>query len=136
LKNKGFERNTRQREIVLDELMKAKDHPTAAMLYERVRAQLPRISLGTVYRNLERLTRAGEIRRLDLAGAETRFDADTSRHYHVRCTECGRLDDVHEITGDLVGERFAELGGYRITGYQLEFRGICPTCRAQADDTS
>jgi Fur family ferric uptake transcriptional regulator len=129
MKNNGFQRKTRQREVILDELRHAKDHPTAAQLYKRVRSRVPRISLGTVYRNLERLAQAVEVRRLDLGGAETRFDADLSPHDHIRCLACGRLDDLHENQYGLSGDTPRELGGYAVEDYRLEFRGLCPTCR-------
>jgi len=53
------QRNTRQRQVVLEELRKLTSHPTAAELYEITRARLPKISLGTVYRNLEVLAENG-----------------------------------------------------------------------------
>ena len=80
-----FQRVTRQRRVILEELRKLTSHPTAPALYEVVRRRLPRISLGTVYRNLELLARAGFIQRLDLQGAEARFDGNPEHHYHVRC---------------------------------------------------
>jgi Fur family ferric uptake transcriptional regulator len=134
MKNTGFQRQTRQRSVILDELRRAHDHPTARELYERVQIRLPRISLGTVYRNLERLHEAGMIRKLEYAGQETRVDGDLEHHYHIRCTRCHRLDDVPEITSDLVGQRFEELGGYRVTGHRLEFQGLCPDCRNETGE--
>jgi Fur family ferric uptake transcriptional regulator len=129
----GFKRKTRQREVILEELHRVKDHPTAGELHERVRARLPRISLGTVYRNLERLAGAGEVNKLEFAGTETRFDAVTKPHYHVRCTACGAVDDVKEIEEELIGGSFRELGGYLVQSYRLEFLGLCPNCRRTAD---
>ena len=52
-------RMTRQREVILDELRKLHSHPTADGLYTRVRRRLRRISLGTVYRNLEVMAEGG-----------------------------------------------------------------------------
>ena len=67
---KEFQRNTKQRQVILEELQKVTSHPTAAGLYDIVRLRLPKISLGTVYRNLERLASAGTIRKLELGGAQ------------------------------------------------------------------
>ena len=58
-------RMTRQRGIILEELRKINTHPSADEIYERVRKHLPRISLGTVYRNLEILSELGEIQKLE-----------------------------------------------------------------------
>ncbi len=124
-----FPRNTRQRELILAELRKSLAHPTAAELYDLVRRRLPKISLGTVYRNLDLLARMGIIQRLEMAGAETRFDGAVRPHDHIRCAGCGRIDDVTGPPVDLAPERGRELGGYQVLGHRLEFVGLCPQCR-------
>ena len=124
-----FQRVTRQRRVILEELRKLSSHPTAPALHEMVRRRLPRISLGTVYRNLELLARAGFIQRLDLQGAEARFDGNPQRHYHVRCINCGRVDDVHDLPGEPVKYGTKTVEGYEIVGHRFEFIGICPQCR-------
>jgi len=67
-------RKTEQRAVILDELRKCRNHPGADELYARVRGRLPRISLATVYRNLELMAARGLIRRLDPAAGSRRFD--------------------------------------------------------------
>lgn len=126
-----FQRNTRQRQVILEELQKLRSHPTATDLYQIVRGRLPRISLGTVYRNLELLTEMEVIQKLNLSGSEARFDGDRSDHYHVRCVRCERVDDVLEAPDDLVKAETKELDGYEILGCRLEFFGLCPQCREQ-----
>ena len=129
----GHQRNTRQRRVILEELQRLDSHPGAAELYEIVRRRLPKISLGTVYRNLDLLVRNGVIRKLDYGGGESRFDADLSEHCHVRCVRCGRIDDVDEVLGKWPGAACKTLHGYRILGHRLEFSGICPACRGLAE---
>ena len=124
-----FQRNTRQREVILAELRKLTSHPTAADLYASVRRRLPRISLGTVYRNLELLAKMNVIQKLDLSGTAARFDANPAPHYHVRCVRCGRVGDVHEGPDDPLNGKITEVNGYEILGYRLEFFGLCPQCR-------
>lgn len=122
--------------IILEELQRVKSHPTAVEVFEMVRRRLPRISLGTVYRNLERLAAAGTIRKLVIAGTEARFDGDLEPHYHVRCTNCGQVADVHGLSGKVFGEEIGEITeaqGYEIFGHRLEFLGICPRCKAAAE---
>ncbi|MEN8008116.1 MAG: transcriptional repressor [Candidatus Krumholzibacteriota bacterium] len=104
-------------------------HPTAAELYAVVRRRLPRISLGTIYRNLEVLHEDGIIRKMEFAGSETRFDGNLDEHHHVRCTECDRVDDIHSTDPGLFPTRPEELGGFRITGHRFEYFGVCPECR-------
>lgn len=123
-------RNTPQRRVILEELRALKTHPTAAELFSIVREKLPRVSLGTVYRNLEVLYEDGQINRLELAGAETRFDGMVDPHLHIRCTECGRIDDIMDPS--LMTGQPAELGGYQVKGCRLEYFGTCPDCRQEA----
>jgi len=112
----------------MEELSKLTSHPTAADLYEIVRERIPNISLGTVYRNLEFLAESGEIKKLRLSGEQARFDADTSDHLHIRCDECGRVDDFEFEASDPVAECPEKLRGYKIIGCRMEFHGICPDC--------
>ena len=132
----GLQRNTRQRQVILEELRKLSSHPTAAALYAVVRRRLPKISLGTVYRNLELLTRTGMVRKLELAGGEARFDGRLARHDHVRCVQCGRVDDVSAPPLDLFEGAANDWGGYQILGHRLEFFGVCPQCRGRMDDVT
>ncbi len=122
-------RNTPQRRVILEELCQLKSHPTASELYAVVRQRLPRISLGTVYRNLEVLHEDSVIRKMEFAGAETRFDGNMEQHYHVRCTECGRIEDIFPVDQDQTPAQPVELAGFQVTGYRLEYFGICPGCR-------
>ena len=126
-------RMTRQREVILEEIRRAKLHPSADEVYEMVRKRLPRISLGTVYRNLEILSELGEIQKLELGGDIKRFDWDPKKHYHVRCLQCGRVDNapiapLREIEDELYGTTV-----YTIIGHRLEFEGLCPRCTREAE---
>jgi len=91
---------------------------------------LPKISLGTVYRNLELLSQVGMIQKLEYSGGEARYDGVTDHHYHVRCNNCGRIDDIHSLSTDLIDKNINDLNGYEILGHRLEFLGICPNCQS------
>lgn len=129
---KKCRRSTRQRQVVLDELRKLTSHPTAVELHEIARRRLPKLSLGTVYRNLELLARMGAIRKLEIAGCETRYDGDLDRHYHVRCIRCGRVDDMHGVPAVPLESVSANSNGYDVIGHHLEFVGMCPACSGEA----
>ncbi len=122
-------RKTQQRQVVLEELKKLASHPTATELYEVARRRLPRISLGTIYRNLDLLVQMGLVRKVEAHGSEARFDAELGHHYHVCCVRCGRIDDAEDLPDDVVPHTIKRLGGYVILGYNLGFEGICPACR-------
>ena len=123
-------RNTQQRQVILEELRNLHSHPTAAALYALVRDRLPKISLGTVYRNLEMLHRLGIIEKLEFGGGEARYDGTVENHYHIRCVNCGRIDDVSTPPLDLPGGDGNDLGGYKILGHRFEYLGLCPDCQA------
>lgn len=124
-------RMTRQRAEILAELRKAKTHPTAEEIHAKVRRALPRISLGTVYRNLELLAQAGEILRLEGGAHGRRFDGDLSPHLHVRCVRCGRVADV---CGPAPAPALEGLSaaGFAILGARIELDGLCERCAAAA----
>jgi Fur family ferric uptake transcriptional regulator len=132
LKKQNNIRITNQRKILMEELRKLRSHPTADELYEIARKRLPHISLGTVYRNLEFLSRKGIIRKLEIGGAQKRFDGDLDIHQHIRCTECGRIDDLPAGTAVTRCDReILESTEYEIIERRVEFIGICPGCRAR-----
>ncbi len=125
-KNRG--RLTRQRRVILDELRSLKTHPTADELYNRVRKTLPRISLGTVYRNLETLSESGDIRKLEFGGGQMRFDGDVKDHYHIRCLRCGRVGDIPAGLVEKSVCRKKHVGGFTVLDCDLHFTGVCDQC--------
>lgn len=122
--------NTNQRRVIMEELRRLKSHPTAEELYCKVKKRIPLISLATVYRNLDVLSEAGEVLRLEIAGKQKRFDGDTSLHYHLRCKECGAVEDI--MPGDIgpIQEALDHLISGRICNARLEFDGYCQDCYA------
>lgn len=121
-------RMTRQRKVILEELRKVFTHPSADEIYEVVRKRLPRISLGTVYRNLEILSENGEIQKLELGCTQKRFDGNADNHYHIRCIHCDRVDDAPREFDVAVKHELKDAAGFKIIGHKLEFIGICPDC--------
>jgi Fe2+ or Zn2+ uptake regulation protein len=127
-------RLTPQRQAVLDVLRCADDHPTAADVYERVRDTSPRIGAATVYRTLALLVGTGQAQELHLGGHASRYDANINRHDHMVCSGCHRAMDLEAgLTPALVAEA-ARSTGFTVTGYDLQFRGLCPTCAADGPD--
>lgn len=122
-------RMTNQREIILRELKKSKRHLSADELYDIVKKFMPRISLATVYRNLEILSEMGVIRKLEISGRQKRFDYDVSDHDHIYCALCHRVDNLNIERDNVDSEQLGVEAGYAITGYRVEVIGICPECR-------
>ncbi len=121
------QRRSYQRDVIEEELKKLHSHPTAAELYEIVRKIIPKISLGTVYRNLEQLVETGSVKKL-VNGTSTRFDGNTGFHNHIRCIQCDKVTDIFDDDEERVIHG-RELAGYRVTGCIIEYTGICPECQ-------
>jgi len=122
-------RVTRQRALIYSIVASTETHPTADWIYAQARERMPRLSLGTVYRNLQRLAAEGRIRAIDAWGKTTRWDADLSAHYHFLCTACGAIRDVPKPEGEdarLAG--LFPLPGFSITGHRVELEGLCAAC--------
>lgn len=122
------ERNTVQKNMVYAALRELCNHPTAEMVYDRVRENSPAVSRATVYRILNRLAEQGKILRLSAEGAD-HYDHRVDLHHHVQCTVCGKVDDV--VTRELgdVTALVTDSCGYRLMGGNLLFRGICRECQ-------
>jgi Fur family ferric uptake transcriptional regulator len=125
-------RLTKQRQVILDEVRKSHAHPTADEVYENVRKRIPRISLGTVYRNLDRLAEMGEIRRVQLSGGQKRYDGELTGHHHARCVSCGCLADVSAEAVPAIDPEACRVDGFSITGFHVELLGLCSRCRRAA----
>lgn len=129
-------RLTTQRQIILEELSKVKSHPTANEVYDMVRKRLPRIGLGTVYRNLELMAESGIILKLEVGGTQKRFDATTELHYHIRCMDCGRVDDIELPVQYQINEAASENTSYQVFSHHIEFSGTCEQCSSALQHAS
>lgn len=121
-------RNTRQRTVILNKLREVTSHPTADEIFSMTRETLPRISLGTVYRNLELLARQGDILCLESGGTQKRFDGNMMPHHHARCSECGKIVDV-EAALPLPDVATVEVKGFTLTSAEILFEGVCDSCK-------
>ncbi|HUR71628.1 MAG TPA: transcriptional repressor [Candidatus Limnocylindrales bacterium] len=120
-------RKTKQLSLVWQAIKDDKSHPTADQIYARVRRKLPNISLGTVYRNLQKLVGSKKLQVLML-GRSQHFDPLVQRHQHFICEVCDRVFDVlvdaqREIRPAKLPEE-----GFTVTSHQLAFYGTCKTC--------
>ena len=121
-------RMTRPRKVILEELRKVNTHPSADELYEIVRRRLPRISLGTVYRNLEILSESGDIQKLEPGCSLKRFDGNPSEHCHIRCVRCDRIADASMVPDLEIDLQRVNSTDFEIVGHRLEYLGVCPIC--------
>lgn len=123
---------SRQREAIKSYLMSTKEHPTADIVYNKIREEYPNISLGTVYRNLALLVELGEAVKVPSMDGCDHFDGDTSGHFHFICTKCGSIADLEAVVaGDLaeLHERANHNFDGKIEGSSVYFYGKCKHCK-------
>lgn len=120
---------TRQRQCILEELKATQTHPTAEEICQLVRRRLPKISLGTVYRNLEILASCNLIQKLELTGCQRRFDGNVANHYHARCTSCGCVQDLHLEQIRFDEDLLRAATNFEIFSHRVEFFGLCHNCQ-------
>jgi len=123
-----MQRNTVQRQIILEALNKFNTHPTVDELYSEIQKSHPSISKTTVYRNLRQLAQGGHIGRVALPDDVERYDKRTDQHYHFQCKSCGGLLDVDINYLDGINEKVHKKHGFQVDGHDIVFMGVCPQC--------
>ncbi|MBI2816235.1 MAG: transcriptional repressor [Acidobacteria bacterium] len=131
----GALRGSRQNRLVLEIVRQSRTHPTAQDVYEQARQVIPSISLGTVYRNLRRMAQQGVLQENKIGDHPTRFEVPLRRHYHVICTECGRLEDLELRYQHILDRKAQRLVDFRLQEHRIEFYGVCPECRVRSKAT-
>lgn len=122
------QRNTRQRQLILDAVRARADHPSADHIYLDVHSIDPRISRGTVYRNLHLLAKNGELLEVPAPQAN-RFDYRLDFHHHLLCTGCGSVSNAPLLYDEGLDRDVAEQSGYAINRHCTTFEGLCPDCQ-------
>jgi Fur family peroxide stress response transcriptional regulator len=120
-------RNTKQLQVVWEAIKDDVSHPTADQVYDKVRKRLPNMSLGTVYRNLQKLV-ADEKLQILMLGRSQRFDPLVKRHQHFICEQCGRVFDVLVDREDEIRPARLPHAGFKVSSHQLAFYGACKHC--------
>lgn len=120
---------TEQRAAVFEYLSGVGHHPTAEEVFLAVKSKVPRISLATVYKNLEALVQCGAVSKLTYGDAAARYDIRTDHHYHTRCLECGKIWDLDAREGADLLKKIKPQAGFEVHDYRVELLGRCRECR-------
>ena len=121
-------RNTIQRKIVHETLMRQKNHPTVEELHAAIQKDYPTISKTTVYRNLRILAQDGLVRQVMMLDGLERYEGQLDLHYHFRCRMCGKILDV-EIPGlARMDASIKDKYGFLVEGHDIVFHGVCAGC--------
>lgn len=123
------ERYSKQREAIYNAVQNTKSHPTAEWVYDKVRQDLPTISLGTIYRNLNYLVDKGAIREVILDDNVTRYDGNYEQHFHCICEKCGTIYDVELDTNSVIAQISRQISDFSVQSHKLEIYGICQKCK-------
>lgn len=120
----------RKRDAILSCVRATTIHPSADWVFSTVKAQVPDISLATVYRNLSLFKEQGLIQSLGTVKGVERFDGNTEPHVHFICTECGCVRDLPQIDVPASLSAAAETAAQgTVEQCSLTFRGRCTACR-------
>lgn len=120
---------TRQRGAVYSYLCESWQHPTAEEVYLGVKRELPRISLATVYKNLEALVNCGLATKVTAGDGAARYDLRTDHHYHSRCLRCGVMVDLEPEAEGILPDMVKVPPGFEVSIYRVEVLGYCQECR-------
>lgn len=124
--NKMQRRNTKQKQIILNEVQSRCDHPTADQIYEEARKKDKNISKGTVYRNLAILTEENQIKSIELPQMN-HYDLRIENHNHFVCRQCGNVFDIDIEYDNSMDNRNFE--GFMIESHETVYKGLCPECK-------
>ena len=122
-------RKTIQQKLVCDALKELTGHPTAQDVHQKIQETYRGISVATVYSNLKQLVQNGQLRVLSFAGRADRYEMNLTQHYHIRCQQCGEVCDLPATGLHEIHAHIADASGYLVTGHEILFYGLCPTCQ-------
>ncbi len=124
-------RKSKQREKILRFLREADSHPTAELVYAELKKDIPGLSLGTVYRNLNVLITQGLVQRLPFGSGYDRFEARIAPHYHLVCDRCGKVSDFEMPQHPSVNESVQKMTDFKVLRHRIDFFGLCKKCQNQ-----
>lgn len=130
LSDKGL-KSTQQREIILDEFLRAGSHLSTEELYLRIRRQHPNIGYATVYRTLKLFSECGIAEEHNFGDGQTRYEsvAGEEHHDHLICTSCKRIIEFEDPRIESLQDEVARLHDFKILNHRLELYGLCSDCR-------
>lgn len=122
-------RYSKQRELILNAVLKNKIHPTAKTIYEILKDDNPGLSLGTVYRNLNCLAENNMLRKIIAPDGFDHFDGTLAHHQHMMCRKCGRIFDIDVAELNSVRKNIYNSFDFDIDPDAVVFEGVCGKCR-------
>lgn len=123
---------TTQRIFILETVEQLNSHPTAEEVYIAVKRRMPKISLGTIYRNLQVLEELGFVEKLNIKlQTEARYEIKKEPHYHIICTRCLAIEDLGNFRSVSLEPNAQKMSGFETSGHDVTIYGLCPKCQNQ-----
>jgi Fur family peroxide stress response transcriptional regulator len=122
---------THQRQVIYDALMGMRDHPSPEAIYEKVRRQIPSVSLATVYKNIKTFVDRGILREVSLHHGSTRLETNLDPHHHLVCLRCKTIVDLDDADVEPVRLKAQVPRGFRVHRCSVEVIGLCKDCAAE-----
>ena len=130
-------KNFKKRTAILSFLRQTKDHPSAEMVFNHLIAEIPDLSLGTVYRNLSKFKAQGESISLGTVNGVERFDGNIEPHVHFICNGCDAITDLMQIhVPEELNQQVNKATGGSVTMCHLTFNGYCKNCQERQDSAT
>ncbi len=126
------ERNTKQKEIVLEILEHNRMHPTIQELYQIAKEKYPTIGQATIYRNVNKLVEENKVLRLPSNSDEGyHYDINTEPHCHIVCNSCGKIVDLFDNNYEKMIKNLEKDNSITITKSLLVLEGVCSSCKKE-----
>ena len=125
---------SKQREKILDILTNNAVHPTAEQMLNFLEKEGSNVGITTLYRNLNQLSEAGVIKKIEGLDSSAHFDHNTFEHYHFICEKCKRVFDIPSDVAPNLVKNTQSATGFDITNYDIVFHGICSECKKRKEN--
>jgi Fur family transcriptional regulator, peroxide stress response regulator len=120
---------THQRLVIWETLKSTPGHPSPEYVYLRVKAEIPSISLATVYKTIHLFIESGIFREVSLHHGSLRVETNTRPHHHLVCRVCKSITDIDAAELGLDGKIQDLPGGFVAERYAVDILGVCAECR-------
>lgn len=119
---------THQRLVIYNALIQMHDHPSPEQVFERVRGELPSVSLATVYKTVNLFLSEGIVREVSPVHRSLRIEPNLKRHFHFICVQCHGITDLDSCEIDTMPLENSVPKGFQAEQVSAEVRGLCRQC--------
>ena len=135
LSNHGI-KNTRQKKLILIELMHSSCHLTAEEIYQNLKEE--KIGLATVYRSLKVFVNLGIAKEIPMDGInyyEQKIFSRKPLHIHFKCSNCNVIIDIDDVDINLdyikLNQKVEQKRGLEVNDANITLLGLCEQCREE-----